>query len=89
MTRKPKRNQEAYRRLGFLPRQKELNNTNIEQDDSVTECRCDTRVGSKTKEIKEGRRGGKKKHVISYFYFFLSLMHSLKREQQAANIFPP
>ena len=32
MTRKPKRNQEAYRRLGFLPEQKELNNTNIEQD---------------------------------------------------------
>ena len=67
MARKPKRNQEAYRRLGFLPRQKELNNTNIEQDDSVTECRCNTRVGSKTKEIKEGRRGGKKIHVISYF----------------------
>ena len=94
MARKPKRNQEAYRRLGFLPRQKELNNTNIEQDDSVTECRCDTRVGSKTKEIKEGRRGGKKIHGISYFYFFfffffLSLMHSLRREQQAANIFPP
>ena len=53
MTRKPKRNQEACRRLGFLPRQKELNNTNIEQDNSVTECRCDTRVGSKTKKIKE------------------------------------
>ena len=32
MARKPKRNQEAYPRLGFLPKQKELNNTNIEQD---------------------------------------------------------
>ena len=33
MTRKPKRNQEAYTRLmGFLPKQKELNNTKIEQD---------------------------------------------------------
>ena len=30
--------------------QKELNNTNIEQGDSVW---CDTRVGSTTKEIKE------------------------------------
>ena len=40
MARKPKRNQEAYTRLGFLPKEKELNNTNIEQDDSV---RCDTR----------------------------------------------
>ena len=52
MARKPKRNQEAYTRLGFLPKQKELNNTNMEQDDSV---RCDTRVGSKTKKIKEER----------------------------------
>ena len=57
MVRKPtcKRNQEAYTRLGFLPKQmKELNNTNtcIEQDDSV---RCDARVGSKTKDIKEER----------------------------------
>ena len=57
MVRKPKRNQEAYARLGFLPKQmKELNNTNtctcIEWDDSV---RCDTRVGSKTKEIKQER----------------------------------
>ena len=49
MARKPKRNQQAYIRLGFLPKQKELNNTNIEQDDSV---RCDT----KTKEIKEERK---------------------------------
>ena len=32
MARKPKRNQEAYTRLGFLPKQKELTNTNIEQD---------------------------------------------------------
>ena len=31
MARKPKRNQEAYTRLGFLPKQKELINTNIEQ----------------------------------------------------------
>ena len=52
MARRPKRNQEAYTRLGFLLKQKELNNTNIEQNESV---RCDTRVGSKTKEIKEER----------------------------------
>lgn len=32
MAGKPKRNQEAYTRLGFLPKQKELNNTKIEQD---------------------------------------------------------
>ena len=32
MVGKPKRNQEAYTRLGFHPKQKELNNTNIEQD---------------------------------------------------------
>ena len=33
MARKSKRNQEAYTRLiGFLPKQKELNNTKIEQD---------------------------------------------------------
>ena len=33
MARKPKRNHEAYGRLGFLlPKQKELNNANIEQD---------------------------------------------------------
>ena len=32
MARKPKRNQEAYTRLGFLPKQKKLNITNIEQD---------------------------------------------------------
>ena len=51
--RKPERNQEAYTRFGFLPKQKELNNTNMEQDDSV---RCDTRVGSKTKEIKQERK---------------------------------
>ena len=38
----------------FPPKQKELNNTNIEQDDSV---KGDTRVGSaKTKEIKEERK---------------------------------
>ena len=50
--RKPNRNQqEDYTRLGFLPKQKELNNTNIEQDDSV---RGDKRVGSKTKEINLG-----------------------------------
>ena len=30
MTRKPNRNQEAHTKLGFLPKQKELNNTNIE-----------------------------------------------------------
>ena len=30
MARKPKRNQEAYTRLGFLPKQKKLNITNIE-----------------------------------------------------------
>ena len=91
MARKPKRNKEAYRRLGFLLRQKELNNTNIEQDDSVTEYRCDTRVGSKTKEIKEGMGGGGggKNTCNKLFLFFLSLMHSLRREQQAANMFPP
>ena len=44
MARKPKRNQQAYIRLGFLPKQKELNNTNIEQDDSV---RCDKDEGNK------------------------------------------
>ena len=49
MVRKPKRNQQAYTRLGFLPKQRELNKTNIEQDNSV---RCDT----KTKEIKEERK---------------------------------
>ena len=43
-----KKTQEAYTRLGFLPKQKELTNTNTEQYDSV---RCDIRVGSKTKEI--------------------------------------
>ena len=32
MARKPKRNQEAYTRLGFLPKQNKLNITNIEQD---------------------------------------------------------
>ena len=32
MARKPKRNQEAYTRLGFLPKQKKLYITNIEQD---------------------------------------------------------
>ena len=32
MARKPKRNREAYTRLGFLPKQKEWNNTDIEQD---------------------------------------------------------
>ena len=32
MARKHKRNQEAYARLGFLPKPKELNNTTIEQD---------------------------------------------------------
>ena len=53
MLRKPKRNQEAYTRIGFFPKQKELNNINIEQDHSV---RCDTRVGSKTKEINEERK---------------------------------
>ena len=53
MARKPKRNQDAYSRLGFLPKQKELNNTNIERDDSV---RCDTRVGSNTKEMREERK---------------------------------
>ena len=40
-----KKTQEAYTRLGFFPKQKELNNTNIKQDDSV---RCDIRVGPKT-----------------------------------------
>ena len=44
--RKPERNQEAYTRLGVLQKQKELNNTNMGQDDSV---RCDTRVGSKAR----------------------------------------
>ena len=53
VARKPKRKQEAYARLGFLPKQKELNKTNIEQDDSV---RCGTRVGSKIKEVKEERK---------------------------------
>lgn len=33
MARKPKRNHEAYGRLGFLlPKQKELNDANIQQD---------------------------------------------------------
>ena len=35
MVRKPKWHQEAYTRFGFLPKQKEFNNKNIEQDDSV------------------------------------------------------
>lgn len=48
MARKPKRNHEAYGWLGFLlPKQKELNNANIEQD--VELVRCDTRVGPKRK----------------------------------------
>ena len=34
MARKAKRDQEAYTRFGFFPKQKELNNTNIEQDHS-------------------------------------------------------
>ena len=41
---------EAKTKLSFLLKQKELNNTNIEQDDSV---RRDTGVGSNTTEIKE------------------------------------
>ena len=45
---------QANTRLGFVPKQKELNNTNMEQDNSVS---CDTRVESKTKGIKEERRG--------------------------------
>ena len=53
MARKPERNQDTYTRLGFLPKQKELNNTNLEQDGSV---RCDTRFGSKSKEITEERK---------------------------------
>ena len=53
MARKPKRNQKAYTRLGFLPKQKELNNTNIEQANSV---RCDPRVGSKPEEMEEERK---------------------------------
>ena len=32
MAGKPKRNQEAYARFRFLPKPKELNNTNIKQD---------------------------------------------------------
>ena len=52
MARKPKRNQEVYTMLGFLPKQKESNNTDIEQNNSV---RHDTRVGSKTKKINEER----------------------------------
>ena len=35
MARKPKRNQEAYTRLGFFLTEMELKNTNIERDDSV------------------------------------------------------
>ena len=58
MVRKPKRNQKAYTRLGFFSKQKELNNTNKEEDDSV---RCDIRVGSKTKEILEEISYGKRK----------------------------
>ena len=51
--------------------------TNIEQDDSV---RCDTRVESKTKEIKEEGGGEGEIQVIRFFLFFV-LMHSLRREQ--------
>ena len=58
MARKPERDQEAKTRLGFLPKQKELTNTNTEQYDSV---RCDIRVGSKTKEILEEISYGKRK----------------------------
>ena len=32
MARKPKRNQEAYTKLGFLPNKRRLNIANIEQD---------------------------------------------------------
>ena len=53
LARKPKRNQDAYTKLDFLPKQTELNNTNAEQDDLV---RCDTKVGSKTMQIKEERK---------------------------------
>ena len=35
MARKRERNQEAYTRLGFVPKQKELNATKIVPDDSV------------------------------------------------------
>ena len=49
MARKPKRNHEAYGRLAFLlPKQKELNNANIEQDVEL----------GVTQEL--GRRGNKK-----------------------------
>ena len=56
----------AYTRLGFLPKQTELNNTNIVQDDSV---RCDTRVGSKNTELKEER----KKLIVAKKSFILRL----------------
>lgn len=53
MARKPKRNHEAYGWLGFLlPKQKELNNANIEQDVEL----------DVTQEL--GRRGNKKKKLI-------------------------
>ena len=38
----------AYKRLRIFPKQKKLNSTNEGQDLSVS---CDTRLGSKTKEI--------------------------------------
>ena len=42
MARKPKRNQEAYTRLGFLPKQKKMEYNQYRARCAV---RCDTRVG--------------------------------------------
>ena len=42
----------GFYKVRVPPKTEVLDNTNIEQDESV---RCDTRVGSKTKEIKEER----------------------------------
>ena len=57
MARKPKRHHEAYTRLGFLPKQKELNNTNIEQDgQSGMTQELDRRGNKKGKEEVKGAR---------------------------------
>ena len=47
MARKPKRHQEAYTRLGFLPKQKELNHTFIDQDVQLGVTQELDRIGNK------------------------------------------
>ena len=61
--------------------------TNIEQDDSV---RCDTRVESKTKEIKEEGGGGGEGEiqVIRFFLFFVLNAQPEKRTMSSEYVSP-